>query len=80
MIGVIDVPLNFILDDSPNALLCLRGFGVELGVAIIILIHYFPKVYQVYHIENSMDTMTFDISKSTTTATQYKLIFFIYCY
>lgn len=78
MIGVIDVSLNFILEDSPNALLCLRGFGVELGVAIIILIHYFPKVYQVYHIENSMDTMTFDLSKSTTTATQYKYILLLH--
>lgn len=77
IIGVIDIPLNFILSDSPNVLIGLRAFGTELGVIIILLIQYFPKIYAVYHISSAIDTITLDPSKSTTAVTKYKYIYLL---
>lgn len=78
IIGVIDIPLNFILSDSPNVLIGLRAFGTELGVIIILLIQYFPKIYTAFTTSSAVDTMTLESSKSTNTTTMYIFCDFIY--
>lgn len=44
IMGIIEVPLNYLMDDDPSVLLIFRGLGIELGTFFIIFIQFGSKV------------------------------------
>jgi hypothetical protein len=42
---IILVPLQFIVQDDPNALIVIRGYGQALGAFLLCLVNFGPKVY-----------------------------------
>jgi len=41
------VPLNFIVNDNPDALVLIRGFGINLGAIVLSVFLFGPKIYYI---------------------------------
>lgn len=77
LFGVVIVPFNYIAVDQPDTLLALRSVGIEGGVLVLLLIQYLPKIVKILGKEDNLDTVTFELSKSTATTTVRQYIIYI---
>lgn len=77
LFGVVIVPFNFIVVNDPDTLLALRSVGIEGGVLVLLLIQYLPKIVKILGKKDNLDTVTFELSKSTATTTVRQYIIYI---
>lgn len=49
--GVILVPLDFLMEDNPDTLVILRSIAIEIGVLIIIILQFGTKILYLYRVE-----------------------------
>lgn len=79
IMGVILVPLDYLMASETDTLMLLRSLGIELGVFFIILIQFAPKVMFLYTTEMSttFTSGTFGSKSTNSNSMEYFLIYFI---
>lgn len=66
IMGVILVPLNYLMDDEPDTLMAIRGIGIEAGVFIVIILQFGSKLTYIWLYEMKTTWMSSSLSQSST--------------
>lgn len=65
------IPLNFIVDDNPNALVIIRGFGLNLASLVMTVFLYGQKLYYIMEgreNDKSLSSLGSSINKSSSSS------------
>lgn len=65
ILGILEVPLNYLLDSAPDTLVIIRSFGISIGALAVLLLQFSSKLLYLYEKELSTTFGSSSLSSSS---------------